>query len=551
MDAEKIAYHTGYDAKRVGRIIANVKKQTPAYLKILGSDNPLIAPLPKSIVTTFAPPAPLPPATAPIPKAIGLPPRHSAQWFDELLKNKTGQQLGTNVGGVYELNGERYYVKLYTDAAQGRGEHLSNTIYRELGLNSPESIVGQASDGTHIYASKWIDGLKGTGKSLGVTKETANKFMDGFVADVFTANWDAAGTGLDNLGILKNGQVVRLDQGGSLLFRAKAGMKPDAVLNQIDEWTKFFDGSNPHYKDVAARAGFSSADDIGLPRLKKQIEGVLGLVSDHTSLREWDEFVLSRVSGISNNERSQLGVMLQSRAVKLSDKYNELLAAETAAKQSAAAHAERMAAWAKGGKGPTPWPIADNVVRAEGKNYEKLVRAQHDSWVATLMKEERVALGNYTGSEYQNINNVLREGVNSASEVSRKNKLKADTIHRALDKAPTPPPPELVWRAERSSLQQNLMEKMASGDVIQLNGLQSTSVNPSIAHNWSSSTKYLYEIMPKRGAYVEAISSSSGEKEFLLPHGASYLVRGARKVKIQQQYGGIVERTVIMLEMLP
>jgi hypothetical protein len=72
---------------------------------------------------------------------------------------------------------------------------------------------------------------------------------------------------------------------------------------------------------------------------------------------------------------------------------------------------------------------------------------------------------------------------------------------------------------------------------------QSTSISPDKANSWSSG-QTLFEIKPKRGAYVGTISSHP-ESEYLLPRGANYRVRGATTVMI-----GHTKRQIIQLEML-
>ena len=133
-----------------------------------------------------------------------------------------GGQQGTNPGGTYSGPNGSYYVKQYTDHSRAAGEHLSNAVYRALNIGAPESFLvtsgGALVNGKH--ASKIIDG--DTVASLGnLSKDRAVQFTDGFAADVLLANWDAVGTGKDNILVGAGGKVYRIDNGGTLLMRAQ------------------------------------------------------------------------------------------------------------------------------------------------------------------------------------------------------------------------------------------------------------------------------------------------------------------------------------------
>jgi hypothetical protein len=121
----------------------------------------------------------------------------------------------------------------------------------------------------------------------------------------------------------------------------------------------------------------------------------------------------------------------------------------------------------------------------------------------------------------------------------------AAAITSALKRAPKPPPPELVWRAISKLYEAVKKNNLAAGDVIRMDGFQSTSIKPTFARGWG---KVLFEIKPRSGAYVDPISNSSGEKEFLLPHGHKYRVRGVTTIKFVGDPETHSGQTVIQLE---
>ena len=80
-----------------------------------------------------------------------------------------------------------------------------------------------------------------------------------FAINAWLANWDAAGTGGDNTGIL-NGKPVTLDVGGALLFRAKGAPKGALFGDTPNEWGTLRDPSkNP---DAAKLYGDMTPQDM-------------------------------------------------------------------------------------------------------------------------------------------------------------------------------------------------------------------------------------------------------------------------------------------------
>ena len=81
------------------------------------------------------------------------------------------------------------------------------------------------------------------------------------------------------------------------------------------------------------------------------------------------------------------------------------------------------------------------------------------------------------------------------------------------------------------------LSKYKPGDVFELNGFQSTSIDPEIATKFARASRgsTIMEIMPKRGAYIDQLSGATiggkREREFLLPANARYRIVGRKKVK--------------------
>jgi hypothetical protein len=269
-------------------------------------------------------------------KAITLPPPAEAVQvdLDKLVTKQIGPQGGSNPGGLYQApDGSKWYVKFYEDARQAESEVLANRIYADLGIKAPKSIVGTLSDGRIAHAAQVLENRGTVGALGGLTEAQANQVLDGFAADVLTGNWDAVGTGLDNLVVTTSGDVVRIDQGGTFLFRAKAGLKPESVLGDITEWDVFASPKNPYYKQVFDKAGLGSADYLG-DRAVQQIDRILTLQKREGGWKGYIDRVLPKASPAT---RAKLTEILDARTAKLVEKRTQILDELAAIKREEAA----------------------------------------------------------------------------------------------------------------------------------------------------------------------------------------------------------------------
>lgn len=115
----------------------------------------------------------------------------------------------------------------------GGGEHLkaeatADKLYRLMGASVPGSHFGE-SNGKPYKLAEYIEGTS----TLATWKQTASaaeiaalhgELKKHFVMDALLANWDVAGLGNDNI-LVKNGKPIRIDNGGSLMFRAQGSLK--------------------------------------------------------------------------------------------------------------------------------------------------------------------------------------------------------------------------------------------------------------------------------------------------------------------------------------
>lgn len=131
--------------------------------------------------------------------------------------------LGKSAGGTQgarfgEGGGSSYVVKTYSgDSDRVATELLGNALYRKLGIAVPEA--GELHfGGKPAVASKIVAG------EVRPWKEPNAALAEGFMADALLANWDVVGLDQDNV-LWDGDEPIRVDQGGTLEFRAQGGRK--------------------------------------------------------------------------------------------------------------------------------------------------------------------------------------------------------------------------------------------------------------------------------------------------------------------------------------
>ena len=156
---------------------------------------------------------------------------------------KVGGQKGSNPGGTYEdtITGEQFYVKTPKSELHGENERLASALYQATGVSAAKVLPAVDGDGNKITYSPIIEGSKHDLDSKLGDKAYMEKLQQGFAVDAWLANWDVAGLTYDNVVTNKNGDPVRVDPGGALLFRAQGEPKGKEFGNNVAELFSFTD----------------------------------------------------------------------------------------------------------------------------------------------------------------------------------------------------------------------------------------------------------------------------------------------------------------------
>jgi hypothetical protein len=143
---------------------------------------------------------------------------------------RVGGQLGSNPAGIFQDDsGRRYYVKTLESSGHARNEMIAAKLYRLAGAPTLNYVHTQAPD---QIATEWVELDKKCVAHLNASERKQARQWLGVHA--WIANWDVAGFDGDNQGVA-NGQVLTLDVGGALAFRAHGDPKGKAFGTRVTE----------------------------------------------------------------------------------------------------------------------------------------------------------------------------------------------------------------------------------------------------------------------------------------------------------------------------
>jgi hypothetical protein len=146
-----------------------------------------------------------------------------------------GGQAGSNLGGFYrDPDGNEYYVKVPKSQAHAENEALAAALYELTDTPAARTLLGDSSEGTRII-SPLIPGATNELQDRLYDEDYIKKLRDGFVVDAWLANWDVAGLVYDNVMSDADGNPVRVDPGGALMFRARGSEKGKAFGDSVGE----------------------------------------------------------------------------------------------------------------------------------------------------------------------------------------------------------------------------------------------------------------------------------------------------------------------------
>lgn len=227
---------------------------------------------------------------------------------------KIGGSLGgTTPGAQYKDKfGAVWYVKEVKTNNHALNEVLAARLYALAGVKTPDLRLVKSGD--KLWVGSRVEKLLGTASIA--TPEAAR----GFAADAWLANWDTVGKTGDNLQIGENGAAVRVDVGGSLVFRAQGGSKASLFTSEANEINSLRDPDGPNPQSSKVFSGLSH------DAVRDSILATVGHVSDASidAVVKASTHGATSIGGLSTNELSALLKQRRDFLLKLATKKSKV-----------------------------------------------------------------------------------------------------------------------------------------------------------------------------------------------------------------------------------
>lgn len=508
-----------------------------------------------------------------------------AAYSDEenFLYLTVGGQGGSNPGGMFlGRDGIKRYVKFYDNPERGLVENIANAIYTKHGIAVPKSTVFDRG-GKKAFATEVVEGktLEALGGIANVNVKALEDAFEGYMMDAFLANWDVVGLKADNMMLSSaTGKIVRIDNGGTFIFRAQGGDKPDSALQAFEEFFSLggtsAKGYTGQFKPILARLGYNSVEEAIKPitaqakALAKTLDKIAKTEAD------WIKFFDATSPGLSDVSKKRMAAMMLKRRSLIDDKILELEAkaknaaaqAKINAKNAAAAKkaaanigkdkATREAALQKGKK-PLTQTQFEKIVKAKPAPFAINSRSttEYDAWLAThtddafakMDSEAKAAARAYSGSGYNTIWNAPQRNLRKhGTPISPGNQKKIDALNRAIAANTKGLDADIMVSRKlygsSTEAQWHRFTDLDVGTVIADSAFQSTAMRPDV---WS-------------GDVHLRVTMRKGERRFIPPgrraHDGNHpseieLILGPNMLYVVQKVERHGDHVVIYVEVIP
>jgi ADP-ribosyltransferase exoenzyme len=436
---------------------------------------------------------------------------------------ETVKTLGGSTGAKLvkdTATGKLYVHKTGKNAGHLQEEAHADAAYRALGVPTAASKIYQTASGPVKLAEHHEGTTLGELRQSNpeAAKAAEAELRKHFVADALLGNWDVVGANHDNILVTSAGQVLRIDNGGALRYRAQGGEKGHKFGATVGELESL---RNPALNPSAAKV-FGGITDA---EIKAQIHEVLG-----------------RKTALLAALPTELHGVLQKRLSHLKTHAAELDAKAAQQATFDTAHKEGKPIIYTG-KGKTPHVLKtaptetlhpEHVFKAPFANQdlsgmESWGKQHFAGWADSLSAQEGGHLESYTGGGYTSMNAWIREGKWNPEATDTYNQ-RITKLKAALDRAAVPEH-MTSWRGikDHETLGIADINHLKIGDEIHEAAFASTSLSREKAENFASggyNPVLLRVHVPKgtRAAYVNAASEHSqhpGERELLISAGSA------------------------------
>jgi hypothetical protein len=486
---------------------------TPEYETLLAEEGPPagpiepgpLGPIPKDYEVHHPPvadrvpkpsgrPAPPPmPVSTPADKPEPAP--KPKDWPDSLDDLEVIQKLGGSTGAELvrdKLTGKTYVRKQGNNPGHLLEEMAADDLYRAAGARVPDSKLYRTAAGAPVKLSKYIEGGRTLGDLLQNDPARAELAMaqlrKHFAIDALLGNWDVVGTNWDNILVDELGRTYRIDNGGSLRYRAQGALKAPSQFGPT----------------------VGELDSLRSPSVNRYAAKAFGSITDDELRKQCKEFTTAA------RRKKLLASLPEPLREVIGQRLDSIKAYATPPKTL---QPRKVKGWK-----PLPADQFREFKRDDEASMNGWGKPAYRAWAAGLSRTEVHDLAYYTGSGYEDMNNATRKAGYNASAETRK---RVERLTKALERGRLEEPITIYRGIKRLNDMGLAAKDLGYGDLIQGKGFASNSLDLKVAERFAANgpDRGIFKIrVPKGtpGAYVNASDAGSsvpGEREFLLPPG--------------------------------
>lgn len=248
----------------------------------------------------------------PTPDTDGADPGEVSNFFDTSDWQKIGGQAGSNEGAFYvdPKTGDEYYVKKPKSEKHAANEALASAFYEEAGVKTGRVFLGKDKKGNTVLVSPLVPNSNADFGSKKDNPDIKSKAQEDFAVDAWLNNWDSVGLVYDNMLTDDEGNVYRIDPGGSLIFRAQGKDKTDTLTPEVTQIDSLRD------PDVNAQAAdiFGDMTDEQLAESAKKVAAI--------SPEKIDELVDAAFDDVDPETGNLIKERLKARREYLIERFN-------------------------------------------------------------------------------------------------------------------------------------------------------------------------------------------------------------------------------------
>jgi len=202
-------------------------------------------------------------------------PQNDGKFPDNLDSLVVVKKLGGTTGAKLvkdPATGKQYVMKNGSSAKHLENEAIGDSAYQALGINVPSHKLYKNPNGKDVKLAEYVEGRdlaeimkNGTQQEKDLIKSEIKKH---FAADALLGNWDVVGLEKDNIMLGNDGKVYRIDNGGSLGYRAQGAKKDPKFWNKypLDLWSMRDKSINPdgaeYFGDLTHKEVVNQINDL-------------------------------------------------------------------------------------------------------------------------------------------------------------------------------------------------------------------------------------------------------------------------------------------------